>query len=107
VKSGKEFNIMEDSTSGKVFNRHFVPRRSLRFWKEKPSRTKDYIEFLAHYDAELRQTNGSVAVVRRKTGAELPLEQKGKTVMVKLLLDEFGTVDGANRGIRNYQSSHS
>ena len=73
---------MENSTSAKTFNGQFVPRRSFVRVKEKPSRTKNYLEFLAHYDAELVQTDGSIMVVRCKTGTELPLEQKGKLQMV-------------------------
>jgi len=75
--------------------------------KEKPSRTKSYLEFLVHYDAELVQINGPIMVVKCKTGAELPLEQKGKLQMVKALLDEFATVDGTNKAIENYKVSHS
>jgi len=98
---------MENGSNGKVLNRSFAAKRSIRWWKEKPSRTKDYLEFLAHFDAELRQADGSIVVIRRRNGVELPLEQKGKMVMVKLLLDEFGTIDRANKGIENYKSSHS
>lgn len=98
---------MEDSTRLKAFNGQFVPRRSFARWKEKPFRTKDYLELLAHYDAELKQTDGPIAVVRCKTGTELPLEHKSKLLMVKLLLDEFGTVDGANEAIGSYAASHS
>jgi len=75
--------------------------------KEKPSRAKNYLEFLVHYDAELVQIDGPIMVVRCKTGAELPLEQKGKLQMVKALLDEFATVDGTNKAIIDYKFSHS
>jgi hypothetical protein len=75
--------------------------------KEKPSRTRNYLEFLAHYDAELVQTDGPIMVVRCKIGTELPLEQKGKLHMVKMLLDEFGSVDGTNKAIEEYKVSHS
>jgi hypothetical protein len=93
---------MEDNQNPRITNGRFVPRRNFARWKEKPFRTKAYIEFLAHYDAELRKTEGPIAVVKRSTGIELPLEQKGKLLMVKLLLDEFGTIDGANKAIGDY-----
>jgi len=99
---------MEDIKSARVINGRLVPRRSFSGWKERPVvRTKEYLDLLAHYDAELRKTTGPIAIVRRGTGVELPLEQKGKLLMVKLLLDEFGTVDGANRAIGDYLTSHS
>jgi hypothetical protein len=66
-----------------------------------------YVEFLAHFDAELRGTDGLVVVVRRKTGIELPLEEKGKLSMVRLLLDEFGTIEGVNDAIGKYPNMHS
>jgi len=97
---------MGDDTSARTMNDRIVPKRSFMSWKEKPYRTKDYLDFLAHYDAELRPTNGSITVVRRKNGAELPLEQKGKSLMVKLLMDEFGTIDAANKAIGGYRTSH-
>ena len=97
---------MEGNPSVKVFNGH-TPRRNFKRWKEKPFRTKNYVEFLAHYDAELKQTDGPIAVVRCKTGTELPLEQRGKLLMVKLLLDEFGTVDEANKAIGDCKASRS
>ncbi len=81
-----------------------APRGSFARWKEKPFRSKDYLELLAHYDAELQQTNGRVAVVRRKTGTELPLEEKGRLLIVKLLLDEFGTVGDANMIIQGHKT---
>ena len=91
---------MEDSASTRTANVPPAPRRSFKRWKEKPFRTKDYLEFLAHYKAELKRIDGGpVMVVIGKTGAELPLEQKGKSQMVKLLLDEFGTVDEVNKAI--------
>jgi len=97
---------MENGTSVKTFNGQFSPRRHSVREKEKPFRSKSYLEFLAHYDAELVQVDGPIMVTRRKTGIELPLEQKGKRQMVTLLLDEFGTVDGANEAIGNYRASH-
>jgi hypothetical protein len=98
---------MENSTGAKSFNGHFVPRRHFIPERERPSRSKNYLDFLAHYDAELAQIDGLIMVARCKTGIELPLEQKGKRHMVTFLLDEFGTVDGANEAIGNYKASHS
>ena len=98
---------MDNGTRVKTFNGQFFPRRKFIREQEKPFRTKNYLEFLAHYDAELVQTDGPIMVVRCKTGAELPLEQKGKLQMVKLLLDEFTTVDGTNKAIDSYKTSHS
>ena len=98
---------MEDRTSLKAFDGQFAPRRSFTREKEDHLHAKSYLDFLAHYDAELVRTNGPIAVVRRKTGTELPLEQKGKLLMLKLLLDEFGTVDGVNKAVGNYKASHS
>jgi hypothetical protein len=98
---------MDNSTGTRTFNGQFVPRKNFIRWKEKPFRTKNYLEFLAHYDAELVQTAGPIMVVRCKTGTELPLEQKAKLLMVKLLLDEFGSVDETNKAIENHKTSHS
>jgi hypothetical protein len=96
---------MENDTGAKVANSRLVPRGSFARWKEKPPHANAYLDFLAHYDAELMRINGTVTVVRHATGAELPLEQKGKLIMVKLLLDEFGTVDGINKAIEDYRDS--
>ncbi len=98
---------MENSSDPRSFNGHFVPRRQFTRKREKPFRSKKYLEFLAHYDAELVQIDGPIMVARCKTGIELPLEHKGKLQMLTLLLDEFGTVDGANEAIGNYKTSHS
>jgi hypothetical protein len=98
---------MDNGTSVKTLSGQFVPRKNFTRWKEKPFRTKNYLEFLAHYDAELMQTGGPIMVVRSKTGTELPLEQKGKLLMVKLLLDEFGSVDEANKAIESHKAPHS
>jgi hypothetical protein len=97
---------MENSTGEKTFNGQFLRRRPSVRVKEKSFRTKNYLEFLAHYDAELVQIDGLVMVVRCKTGTELPLEQKGKLQMVNALIDEFATVDGTNKAIGNYKISH-
>ena len=98
---------MENITDAKRFNGHFVPRRHFIPERERPSRSTNYLDFLAHYDAELVQIDGLIMVTRCKTGIELPLEQKGKLHMVTFLLDEFGTVDGANEAIARYKASHS
>jgi hypothetical protein len=98
---------MENNTCPKTLISQFVPRKSFRRWKEKPFHTKDYLDFLAHYDAELVLNDGPIRVVRCKTGIELPLEQKAKLLMVKLLLDEFGTIDGANKAIENCKASQA
>jgi hypothetical protein len=55
----------------------------------------------------LVQTGGPIEVIRCKTGTELPLEPKGKLQMLKLLLDEFGTVDQTNKALQSYKASHS
>ncbi len=105
--TGERVSDMEDNTPAKSLDGHVVPRRRFAPEKEKPSRSRVYLELLAHYDAGLVQTDGSILVVRCKTGAALPLEQRGKRQMVTLLLDEFGTVDGANEAIENYKVSRS
>ncbi len=98
---------MENRMSVKTFNGQFLPRRTSIREKEKPTRTKHYLEFLVHYDAELVQADGPIRVIKCKTGADLPLENKGKLQMVKALLDEFATVDATNEAIGNYRASHS
>ena len=90
----------------KPFNGQFVARRSFARAKEKQCRSKNYLEFLAHYEARLVQVNGPIMVVRYNTGIELPLEAKGKLQLVRLLLNEFGTVDEANRAIDDYKAAH-
>ncbi len=97
---------MEDNTV-KPFNGQFVARRSFVRAKEKQCRSKNYLEFLVHYGARLVQIDGPIMVVRYNTGTELPLEAKGKLQLVKLLLNEFGTVDEANKAIDDYKASHS
>ncbi len=66
-----------------------------------------YLDLLAHYNAELVQNNGTIVVRSCGTGTALPFEKRGKLLMVKLLLEEFGTVDAANAAIQDYKSSHS
>ncbi len=95
---------MGNGSSVKTASGHPALRGSFARWKEKPFRSKDYLELLVHYDAELQQSNGRVAIVRRRTGTELPLEEKGRLLMVKLLLDEFGTVGEANKVIEGYKT---
>ena len=73
---------MENSKGAKSFNGHFIPSRRFIHVKETPFRSKNYLDFLAHYDAELVQIERPIMVVRCKTGIELPLEQKGKLQMV-------------------------
>jgi len=97
---------MENSGNEKASNGRLFLRRNFSRWKEKPFRTNNYLEFLAHYGAELVQIDGPIMVVRCKTGTELPLEHTGRLLMVKALLDEFGTVDGANKAIESYKASH-
>jgi len=96
---------MENGTSIKTVSGQPAPKRGYMRWKAKPPRTNGYLDFLAHYDAELMGINGAIAVIRHTTGTELPLDQKGKLLMVKLLLDEFRTVDGINQAIENYRAS--
>jgi hypothetical protein len=98
---------MPNGTNAKLFSSQFIPRRSFAREKEEHLHAKPYLDFLAHYDVELVQTNGPIAVVRCDTGIELPLEPKGKLHMLKLLLSEFGTLDRANKAIRSYKASHS
>jgi hypothetical protein len=98
---------MENSTSTRIFIGLLLLRKYFKREKEKQIRTKNYLDFLAHYDSELLQVDGQIMVVRRKTGTGLPLMQTGKLFMVKALLDEFGTVDGANKAVANYKASHA
>jgi hypothetical protein len=105
--TGEGVSDMENNAGARNFNGHSAQSRRFARAKEKPFRSESYLDFLAHYDAELVQIDGPIMVARCKTGIELPLEQKGKHQMVTLLLDEFGTVDGANKAIGNYKASHS
>ena len=98
---------MENGTGDKTPGFRFYRRGSFTREKEEHLQAKPYLDFLAHYDAELVQIHGSIAIVRRRTGNELPIEQKGKEHMVELLLHEFGTVDAANAAIGRYKVSHS
>ncbi len=98
---------MKNSTSVKAIKGQPAPRRGFSREKEEHLEVKPYLDFLAHYDAELVRINGTIVVVRYKTGTELPLEQKGKLQMLKQLLDEFATVDGVNAAIGNYKASRS
>lgn len=96
---------MPNTSSAKPL--HGIPRRSFGREKEEHVRAKAYLDFLAHYDVELVQTDGAITFVRSKTGSHLSLEPKGKMQMLKLLLGEFGTVDKTNEAIQNYKASHS
>jgi hypothetical protein len=98
---------MANSSSAKDLNSRFIPRRSFTREKEEHLNAKDYLDFLAHYDAQLVQTGGPIMIIRCKTGAELPLEPKGRLQMLKLLLGEYGTLDLANKAIQKYKASHS
>ena len=105
--TGEGVSDMENGKGAKSLNGQFVQSRRFIRVKEKPFRSKNYLDFLAHYDAALVQIGGLITVTRCKTGIELPLEQKGKLHMVTFLLDEFGTVDGTNEAIANCKASHS
>ena len=98
---------MEFRAGVKSITGQATPRRNFTRWKEKPFRTQNYLEFLAHYDAGLVQIDGPIVIVGHKTGTELPLEQKGKLLMVTALINEFGSVSGANKAVENYKASHS
>jgi hypothetical protein len=76
--TGEGVSYMDNNTSVKTFNGQFFPRRNFMREKEKPFRTKNCLEFLAHYNAELVQIDGPIMAVRCKTGTELPLEQRGE-----------------------------
>jgi hypothetical protein len=100
---------MVNNKNTKALEGRFIPRTIFARKKEEyqPAKTKRYLDFLAHYDVELVQTNGPITVVRCKTGAELRLEPKGKRQMLTLLLDEFGTLDQTNKAIQDYKASHA
>ena len=98
---------MANSTSMKALQGQFIPRRSFARRKEEHQPAKSYLDLLAHYDVELVQTDGTVRVVRCKTGTELRLEPKGKLQMLTLLLGEFGTLEQTNEAIQSYRVAHS
>ena len=75
--------------------------------KEKQTQVKQYLELLVHYDAKLVKSGESAPVVTQKTGAELPLDRKGRLLMVKRLLSEFGSVEAVNRRIERHRASHA
>lgn len=75
--------------------------------KEKQTQVKQYLDLLVHYDAKLVKSGQSALVVTEKTGAELPLDHKGRLLVVKLLLSEFGSVEVVNRKIERYRASHA
>jgi hypothetical protein len=107
MNGGEGVSNMENSTRAKLFSSQFVPRKSFGREKEEHLNAKPYLDFLAHYDVELVQTDGPVTIVGCRTGTELPLEPKGKLQMLTLLLREFGTLDRANKAIQNHKTSHS
>ena len=73
--------------------------------RNKESQVNRYMELLVHYDAKLVKRGESVLVVSQKTGAELPLEHKGRLLMIKALLSEFGSVEAVNEEIEGYRAS--
>jgi len=75
--------------------------------KHRKTQLNKYLELLAHYDARLAASGKSAIVVAQKTGTELPLDRKGRLLMVKLLLGEFGSVEEINRRTERYRASHS
>jgi hypothetical protein len=75
--------------------------------KEKQTQVKQYLDLLVHYDAKLVKSGLSALVVTQKTGAELPLDREGRLLMVKLLLDECGSVEAVNERVQRYRASHS
>ena len=95
---------MANSTSTKALQGQSIPRRSFTRKKEEHLPAKHYLDFLAHYDVELVQTDGPITVVRCKTGTELRLEPKGKLQMLTLLLGEFGTL---SRPTKRYRTTKS
>jgi hypothetical protein len=98
---------MANGKSTKALQGQCIPRRSFTRKKEEHQPAKHYLDFLAHYDVELVQTDGVITVVRGKTGTELRLEPKGKLQMLTPLFGEFGTLDQTNKAIQNYKASHS
>lgn len=75
--------------------------------KEEPLHTTKYLEVLAHYGAELVQGDGRIMVIRSQTGAELRFEEKAKTLMVRQLLEEFGSIDGTNEAVKEYKTTRN
>lgn len=98
---------MVNSKITEALQGQFIARRSFTRKKEEHQPAKRYLDFLAHYDVELVQTDGPIRVVRCKTGTELRLEPKGKLQMLTRLLGEFGTLDQTNKAIQDYKASHS
>lgn len=75
--------------------------------KEKKTRVNQYLDLLVYYDAKLVKSGNSIRVVTEKTGAELPLTQNGRILMVNLLLQECGSVEAVNERVECYRASHS
>jgi hypothetical protein len=97
---------MEHGTGEKTSSFQSVRRGGFMHTKQEHLPAKPYLDILVHYDAELVQVNGTIGIVRRATGIELPLEQRGKLQLLKILLDEFVTVDEVNAAISKYKASH-
>jgi len=74
---------------------------------ERHRRVDRYLELLIHYDANLTRIGNSVTITKCKTGVELPMDLKGRQGMVKLLLDELGTVEAVNKEMENYRAFHA
>jgi hypothetical protein len=98
---------MEDNTGETASNLHFVRKGSFRREKEDHLQAKPHLDFLAHYNAELIEINGTIAIVHRGTEDELPLEKRGKLQLLRVLVDEFVTVGAINAAIDRYKASHS
>jgi len=75
--------------------------------KHRKTQLNKYLELLAHYGARLVASGKSARVVTQKTGAELPLDRRGRLLMVKLLLDEFGSAEAVNQRVERYRASYS
>ncbi len=74
---------------------------------EKQRRVNRYLELLIHYDANLTRIGNSITITECKTGVELPMDFKGRQGMVKLLLDELGTVEAVNKEMESYRAVHA
>lgn len=63
-----------------------------------------YLDLLSHYKARLIRADGAIKIVTGKTGAPLPFEKKAERLMIRQLLEEFGTIDGTNQAVKGYKS---
>ena len=75
--------------------------------KEKQYRVEHCLRFLARYHARLVQKGEFETIQTPKAEAELPMAQRPKERVARLLLEEFGTVMAVNKGIESYRASHS